>query len=180
MNAPSMHAFDAALHFESDSPEHLRGRTQPSWANMVGPFGGITAATLLRAIEQHPDCVGEPRALTVNFLAPIANGDFDIALAAARINRTNQHWTAELSQHGELKATAAAVFSILVETWSDTEPQAPLAPPPEDTVASDLSNLVAWARNYDMRFVEGAVPHGDDGAHPCSTTTLWVRDSQSR
>jgi putative transposase len=51
---------------------------------------------------------------------------------------------------------------------------------PAASAASDLSNLVAWARNYDMRFAEGAVPHGDDGAHPCSTTTLWVRDSQSR
>jgi hypothetical protein len=34
---------------------------------MAGPFGGVTAATLLRAIEVHPDCLGEPVAPTVNF-----------------------------------------------------------------------------------------------------------------
>lgn len=176
----AMHAFDTALHFETESPEHLRGRTQPDWANMVGPFGGITAATLLRAVEQHPECCGEPRALTVNFLAPIADGDFDIVVHAARINRTNQHWITELSQHGQAKATATAVFGIRADTWSDTEPEPPSAPPPEDIAASDLSNFIAWARNYDMRFVQGAVPHSDNGAHPSSTTTLWVRDSQPR
>lgn len=180
MNASTTHAFDTALHFETESPEHLRGRTQPGWANMVGPFGGITAASLLRAVEQHPGCGGEPRALTVNFLAPIADGDFDIAVHAARINRTNQHWIVELTQHGQAKANASAVFGIPIDTWSDTEPEPPSALAPEDIVATDLSKVIAWAHNYDMRFIEGAVPHSDDGAQPSSTTTLWVRDSPPR
>ncbi|BBZ71011.1 acyl-CoA thioesterase [Mycobacterium paraseoulense] len=80
-----------------------RGRTHPEWANMVGPFGGITAAVMLRAIESQPERVGEPLALTVNYAAPIADGDFDLSLRAARTNRTNQHWIAELSQDGGVK-----------------------------------------------------------------------------
>ena len=61
---------------------------------MVGPFGGITAAVLLRAIESHPDRLGEPVALTVNFAAPIVDGEFEISRRAPRTNRTNQHWIA--------------------------------------------------------------------------------------
>ena len=72
---------------------------------MVGPFGGITAAVMLRAIETHPERVGEPLALTVNFTAPIADGDFDVSLRAVRTNRTNQHWIAELSQDGAVTTT---------------------------------------------------------------------------
>ena len=41
-------------------------RSGPIWS---GPFGGITAAALIRAIETHPDRIGEPLALTVNFAA---------------------------------------------------------------------------------------------------------------
>ena len=75
---------------------------------MIGPFGGITAAAMVRAIESHPDRIGEPLALTVNFAAPIADGDFDISLRAARTNRTNQHWIVELSQNGCSCAAAAS------------------------------------------------------------------------
>src|SRR6476660_8158083 len=36
------------------------------WA-FVGPFGGVTAATMLRAIMEHPQREGDPLAVTVNF-----------------------------------------------------------------------------------------------------------------
>src|SRR5689334_1690293 len=98
-----------------------RGRTHPAWASMVGPFGGITSATVLHAIETHPDRIGEPVALTVNFAAPIADGDFDISLRAVRTNRTNQHWMLELSQDGEVRNTATALCGIRRDTWADTE-----------------------------------------------------------
>ena len=68
---------------------------------MVGPFGGVTAAAIVRAIESHPDRIGEPVALTVNYLAPVNDGPFDVVVRVARTNRTNQHWTAEVRQeHG--------------------------------------------------------------------------------
>ena len=101
---------------------------------MVGPFGGITAAVLLRAIETHPDHIGEPLALTVNFTAPIADGGFDISLRAARTNRTNQHWIAELSQDGAVTTTATAVFGVRRDTWANTEAHPPTAPPPEQLI----------------------------------------------
>ena len=147
---------------------------------MVGPFCGITAATLLHAAERHPDVAGDPLALTVNFLAPIADGEFEITPRIVRTNRTNQHWLIELAQDGEPKTTASAVFGIRRDTWSDTELAPPVVPGPEDAVASSFSDMVVWAQNYDMRFVTGAMPGVADGPDPDSTTTVWVRDRRGR
>jgi len=61
------HPFDNAIHLDTSDGNVRHGRSHPEWANMVGPFGGITAAVMLRAIETHPERVGEPLALTVNF-----------------------------------------------------------------------------------------------------------------
>ncbi len=124
---PELHAFDRAIELDVVSADVVRGRTHPEWANMVGPFGGVTAAVLLRAIESHPDRLGEPVALTVNFAAPIADGEFEISRRAARTNRTNQHWIVELSQGGAVATTATAIFGIRRDTWSDTQAVPPKA-----------------------------------------------------
>jgi acyl-CoA thioesterase len=174
------HPFDNAIHLDVVDGKVRRGRTHPEWANMVGPFGGITAAVFVHAVEAHPDRTGEPLALTVNFAAPITDGDFDISLSAARTNRTNQHWIVELSQGGEVKTTATAVFGIRRDTWANTEARPPITPPPEQLVSGGPPDFIVWGPRYDMRFVEGAFP--GDGAPPdrSSTSTLWVRDSAQR
>ena len=116
-----IHPFEKAIQLDNIDENIRRGHTQPEWANMVGPFGGITAAILVRAVETHPDRIGEPPALTVNFAAPIADGDFDVSLRAARTNRSNQHWMLEISQHGDATTTATALFGTRRDTWADTE-----------------------------------------------------------
>lgn len=173
------HPFDVALALES-SQGSARGRTTPDFANMVGPFGGITAAAIVRAIEEQPERLGDPVSLTVNYAAPIADGEFDIQLRAVRTNRTNQHWVAELVQDGQIITTATAVFGIRRDTWSDTEIAPPDAPTPQDTAPQDISSFVRWTRNYDMRPVQGAVPGEGSPENPDSTTTLWVRDQPPR
>lgn len=174
-----MHPFDHAMQLHSVDAGTVRGATQPEWANMVGPFGGITAAVLLHAAESHPDRIGDPVALTVNYAAPIADGEFDIALHAARINRTNQHWVLQLSQDGEVKTTATAVFGVHRDSWADAETRAPQAPAPEVLPSSEFIDAVVWAKLYDMRFTAGPVPAGGEPS-PESTTTLWVRDAAER
>jgi acyl-CoA thioesterase len=173
------HPFDDAIRLDVISAQVRRGRTHPEWANMVGPFGGITAAAMLRAIESHPDRIGEPLALTVNYAAPIADGDFEIGLRAARTNRTNQHWIVELSQGEDVKTTATALFAVRRDGWADTESRPPSAPDPGQTPPSD-PGLVRWTSLYDMRFVEGPMPGKGGQPSPSSTTTLWVRDAAQR
>ena len=122
------HPFDNAVHLDVIDADVRRGNTHPEWANMVGPFGGITAAIMVRAIETHPDRIGEPLALTLNFAAAVADGDFDLSLRTVRTNRTNQHWSVELRQDGEIKATATAVFATARDSWADTEAHPPSTP----------------------------------------------------
>ena len=55
------HSFDTALQLHETAPGQYTGHTSPGYWNMVGPFGGITAAMALRAILQHPDLLGDPQ-----------------------------------------------------------------------------------------------------------------------
>ncbi|MBI3224149.1 MAG: thioesterase family protein [Mycolicibacterium cosmeticum] len=175
-----MTVFDDGIALEALDEGRLRGRTVPEWANMVGPFGGITAATMLRAIELQPDVHGFPVALTVNYLAPIVDGGFDVQARAVRTNRSNQHWYVELSQSGEVKTTATAVFAVRRETWADTELAPPVVPSPDEIGVGANPLGVVWLGNYDIRFVEGAIPAIDPAPSPSSQTVMWVRDKPAR
>ncbi|BBZ67132.1 acyl-CoA thioesterase [Mycolicibacterium insubricum] len=175
-----VHPFDEALELAgTDSPNRLTGATHPAWANMVGPFGGMTAATLVGAIASHPEALGDPLALTVNYLAPIADGPFELLLNPVRTNRTNQHWIVELCQDGEPKTTATAVFGVHRDTWTDVEAVMPVVPAPED-VERRGQDFPIWLSRFDLRMVEGAPPLTEGEESPSSTTTLWVRDAAGR
>ncbi|MCV7346292.1 thioesterase family protein [Mycolicibacterium rhodesiae] len=176
---PTTHAFDTAISLSDNDNGHFAGHTTPEYANMVGPFGGVTAAAVVRAISRHPDRIGEPVALTVNYLAPVNDGTFDIAVRAARTNRTNQHWTAEVSQDHGPTTTATAVFGVRRDAWSDTELTMPDAPAPETLSHTTAPEMVPWMRNYDMHYVRGGLP-AESEESASSTTTLWVRQRPSR
>jgi acyl-coenzyme A thioesterase PaaI-like protein len=95
------HPLDEALRLEAagnGSPGNWQGHTHADYWNMVGPFGGTTAATALRAILMHPALLGEPVALTVNYAAAVAEGAFTVTARPVRTNRSTQHWAVELSQ----------------------------------------------------------------------------------
>ncbi len=56
----SPHPFDQAIALTSTAEGEYTGATSPAYANMVGPFGGVTAAVALNAVLQHPALLGEP------------------------------------------------------------------------------------------------------------------------
>ncbi|MFT3898745.1 MAG: thioesterase family protein [Gordonia sp. (in: high G+C Gram-positive bacteria)] len=171
------HVFDEAIAVTAlDDGSGFRATTHPAYDNMVGPFGGITAATVVGALRSHPDALGEPLALTINYAAPVANGTWDLRTTIVKTNRTNQHWTFTIEQEGQTVSTGSAVFGVNRDTWSDTEAVRPSAPPPESVPAVDFPDFVAWARNYDKRFVVG----GLDAKSDDSTSTLWLRDLPQR
>lgn len=176
-DAAAPHPFDDALELESLSPGTYLGKTSPPYNNMVGPFGGLTAATFIRAIERHPDRLGDPLSLTINFAGPVAEGEFEISTRAVRTNRSNQHWYLELSQNGIVATTATAVFGTRRETWADDEATPPSIPAPSELEVGGFPEFIAWARNYEMRFSAGALSEEES---PDSAISLWVRDSPSR
>jgi acyl-CoA thioesterase len=174
------HPFDAGIALEWQG-EVARGRTLPMWSNFIGPFGGLTAAQAMAAVLQHPQRLGDPVSLTVNFAAALQDGPFDVIAKPARTNRSTQHWIITIEQGGEVVTTATALTAVRRETWSAKEAQAPEVPRPADVPIPKAPPRVEWVKRYDMRFIDGSLTgewHGGDAGH--SRTRLWVRDNPPR
>ncbi|MFC1720075.1 acyl-CoA thioesterase [Pseudomonadota bacterium] len=176
-----MHPFDEAIKLTPAGKDRFRGATSPAYANMVGPFGGITNALLLHAAMLHTERLGEPIALTVNFAGPVADGDFEIEARPLRTNRSTQHWSINLVQGEIIQAVATAVFAQRREGWSATEAKAPTGlPEPGVLPKISLERTPAWIARYDMRFVDGGLSALDDSEQSESLSRLWVRDEPTR
>jgi acyl-CoA thioesterase len=180
---PIGHLFDDATRVAAGDSRWSGHTSEDYWA-FVGPFGGVTAATMLRAIIEHPQRSGDPLSLTVNFCAPIAQGPFDLDVRLIKANRSTQHWSVELTQGGADVATfATAVFALRRPSWSHQPAPFPQAPPFEATRPYRTSRLkMSWVRQYDFRFVQGepqlgGAPH----AAPASAfSKLWIGDTKPR
>ncbi|MFA5678676.1 MAG: thioesterase family protein [Pseudomonas sp.] len=173
-------AFDQAIALTPVSDNVFKGKTSEAFQNMVGPFGGATAAILLNAVLQHPQRLGDPVSLTVNFAGPVADGDFEIEATPLRTNRSTQHWLLLQKQNGEVVTSATAFFAIRRETLSEQQLSAPQAPAPDTLQRVDIS-IRSWFKQYDFRFVHGIPlqPHRPD--QPADTESLlWIRDFPPR
>ncbi|MBK6614393.1 thioesterase family protein [Ottowia sp.] len=168
------------------APGQYVGRTSPAYANMVGPFGGITAAQALQAIWLHPDRLGEPVAFTGNFAAALADGEFTIDAQPVRTNRSTQHWVLTTRQRDaegrdSVVYTATAMTALRRDTWRATDAVMPDAPAPESVPPTRRVKRPAWLDRYDMRWFAGAMPLEWNGAEgEDSVTRLWVRDEPPR
>ncbi|SFB66878.1 Thioesterase-like superfamily protein [Polaromonas sp. OV174] len=181
------HPFDQALRLEaagSAQPDTWLGASSAAYWNMVGPFGGTTAATTLRAILLHPALLGEPIALTVNYASALAAGAFSVTARPVRTNRSTQHWMVALSQTDAsgvegVVMTASAVTAARRETWSANDTPMPALRFSEALPRFDFATS-EWTQRYDMRAVSGRIPETWDGREDDSLTRLWVRDEPPR
>lgn len=177
----TMHPFDTAIALAPQGDNAWQGRTSPAYANMIGPFGGVTAAQALNAVLKHPDRLGDPVAYTVNFCAPVADGEFTVLARPARTNRSTQHWIVEMRQGEHAVLTATAVTAVRRETWGATEVPMPSVPRPAEVPLPLRRGRVEWFNRYEIRFVDGAFPTTWDGTHATdSRTQLWMRDDPPR
>ncbi|KAF1053313.1 MAG: hypothetical protein GAK43_01483 [Stenotrophomonas maltophilia] len=187
MTATDRHNFDLAIALQGTAEEGLYlGQTSAAYWNMVGPFGGITAATLLQAVLKHPHCLGTPLSLTVNYASAIVEGPFQVRATALRTNRSTQHWLVLLTQadeQGEQQVTTSAtvVTAARRETWGATDTPQPQVNRPVDVLPMTASpSGVAWFKQYELRPVSGAFPQQWDGSGDHSRSQLWVRDQPER
>lgn len=176
----SLHPLDQAVTLQQREEDLYRGRITPAYANMVGPFGGTIAATVLNAVLGHPKRLGEPVALTVNYAGPIADAEFDVRVRPVRTNRSTQHWLIELVQNGETAILASAMTAERRETWSDQELKFPEVPPADQVPVTPTGTVAAWTSNYQLRFVEGFLTFNPQQAGDSSQSRLWVRDEPPR
>lgn len=184
------HPFDRALMLQPlpqrGQAARFRGHTSDDYANVVGPFGGITAAQALQAIMRHPERMGEPLVFTGNFGAALADGAFLVEARPVRTNRSTQHWTVTMHQPDEngtdgVVFTATAITAGRRDTWGAVDIPMPSVPAPDEVAVATHPVFPEWCRRYDMRWVTGGMPAQWDGAEsPDSMTRLWVRDRRQR
>jgi acyl-CoA thioesterase len=171
------HRFDEATRVSSGD-SRWTGHTSADYWAFLGPFGGVTAATMLRAIVEHPQRSGDPLALTVNFCAPIAEGAFDLDVRLIRANRSTQHWSVELTQDGtDVPTFATAVFAAHRPSWSYQPMTLPHATP-FDQARPYPKTSASWLQQYDLRFVDGEPKLGSaPRTGPASAFSMaWIGD----
>ena len=177
------HLFDQATRVSAGDSQ-WRGQTSDDYWAFIGPFGGVTSATMLRAILEHSQREGDPLSLTVHFCAPIARGAFDLDVRLIKANRSTQHWSVELTQQGgDVAAFATAALAARRPSWSHQPNQRPDATPFEQTRRYPKSHLgMSWVHQYDFRFVEGQPAL--DGAPQTTLASpfskLWIADTAPR
>lgn len=188
------HLFDQALALErlGDGVESAtgaivwQGRAHPGYQNMVGPFGGITAAQAMQTVMLHPARVGEPVTLTVNFASAVdPERPFQLQAVPVRTNRSTQHWTLSMTQTAAdgteaVVLTGTAVTALRRNTWSAVDEVMPAVPAPQTLPRVPAAIRMEWIRRYDFRLCAGSLPLHWDGAEADSLTQLWLRDDPPR
>ena len=174
------HPFDDAIALLPVADGSWLGHTSPAYANMVGPYGGITTAHALNAVLQHPERLGDPISLTVNFCAALADGPVVITARPARTNRSTQHWVIEVQQAEQAVMTATAVTAVRRETWGVDEELMPACPPPAKVALPTVAAPMEFVQRYELRAITGGLPLVWDGNGTSSLSQLWVRDQPPR
>jgi acyl-CoA thioesterase len=180
-----MHPLDEATALAGAPGDLRRGKTSDAYWTFIGPFGGASAATALRAVLEHPGRDGDPLAVTVNFCAPIERGEFTVHVRRARANRSSQHWQVEFRQGASDDAvlTASIVTAVRRESWRHQPVAAPELPPAEALPAFDNRRSLSWVAQYGFRFAEGVPSLGErETAEPprSARSLLWLQDAEPR
>ena len=172
-----------ALAGPADAPVRT-GHTSDGYWTFIGPFGGVSAAIALRAVLERPDREGDPIAITVNFCAPIARGEFAVHTRKARANRSSQHWLVEFRQgeSDEAVLTASVVTAVRRESWRHQIAQAPALPAYETMTAVDNTRSLPWVAQYGFRFAEGMLELTETPPDPPKSprSVLWISDDRPR
>ncbi|MCC7267296.1 MAG: thioesterase family protein [Caulobacteraceae bacterium] len=181
MSCPAPHPFDEALALQRAGDGRFTGVMSQGYWNMAGPFGGMTAAILLKAVTLHPDLKGRPLSQTVNFCAAISADPFELETVLERDGRSTQHWRVTLRQNDSVAANATVVTGPHRDTWSSQPAAAPALRPHESLEAFDTAGRSGWFGRYEMRFDGGAPTlSGPAGASGDGQTRAWLRDEPPR
>lgn len=177
----ALHVFDSAIQLQATRENHYTGIPSPAYANMVSPFGGITSATLLNALLQHPSIKGTPLSFTVNFAAPIKDAAFEVTVQLMHETRSTQHWFVSLKQGDDVCNTATAVFASRRDTWQATDLAFPKdVQDPTTLPRAPTEGRPIWVQRYDMRFECGALLAFDGQEQPNARSLFWIRDEPPR
>jgi acyl-CoA thioesterase len=174
----TQHPFDRAIALAREAPNLFFGKTSDDYWNSISPYGRMTTATVLEAVLRHPDRIGDPIAMTVNFAGAIKAGEITVRTTPSRTGRSTQHWQVEIFQAGDEQplVTATAVFAIRRKTWGDIESRMPTVRSPESFKRFLLPRPLPFLERYDIRYVNSSpFAVGEN-----SVTRCWVGDVPPR
>lgn len=178
-----VHALDTALRLQPLGEGRYRGEPPLGYWNMVGPYGGISAAIALQGVLRDPRCQGDPLALTVNYCAPVRDCPFTLVVQNDRTNRTTQHWNVAMIQpdakdpsRDTTTLRALVVMGRRRELWDAPVARPPAAPQPQTLKRRQPREGIRWFDNYDSRFVG----HPMKALDPDAPVVNWVRDEPPR
>jgi len=141
-----------------------------------GRLAASAAAQALNGVLQHPERLGDPVSLTVNFCAALAEGPFTVMARAARTNRSTQHWTIEIQQGDAIVVTGTAVTAVRRESLGVDEETHALCPPPAEVPPPQVMAPMEFVKRYEQLPVTGQLPVVWDGSGHSSLTQISVRD----
>jgi len=174
------HSFDDALDLTVDDTADGRvrysGVTPQAYQNMIGPFGGVSAALLAQGLKRSARDGLKLVSITTDFMSGMKDGPYSLSTICHRAGRSTEFWAANIQQAEASSPAlrASAVFGETRDTIEWTEGEMPEAPPPED--CAPFVPPRPWAEHIAIR--------------PCLNTdifnakstrnALWVNFTQPR
>ena len=178
-----MHALDASLALQvvqgdpSAAPATFSGRTDSRYRNAIGPFGGWTAALLLKSVLGMAEARGAPLALDAQFMGAIDDGDVEVRVVLLRQNRSVGFWRSELWQSQRLCAQAQVTLSTDRTSMQLQDARFPEVPAPDRVpVYANPRMRVPWLDQYVFKPVSGVLFSRAETMN----SRLWIRDSEPR
>jgi acyl-CoA thioesterase len=175
------HPFDIATTLNAVSEGQFNATTSKPYANMAGPFGGVTSAIILRAVLEDERQTGDPVSMTVNFCAALKDGAYTITTRLVRAGKYIQHWAVEVVQNDTTCNTASVICGRRFAEFSHQSVVMPDVPAAQDCQTLTGNKPLGWLNCYDFRYVEGLPDFSatvTDLQSPKSV--MWVRDAPER
>jgi acyl-CoA thioesterase len=176
-----VHAFDLSTALERATGEgpdaRFTGAATPHFKNIIGPYGGWSAAILAKGLIEAAGPEMELVSITTDFLAGAREGPVALDVVCDRGGKNTQFWHASLTAQGDSNPSnrAMGILSRRRETIRWTEGSRPDAPAPEDC---DRANLpMAWSRTVEMRPTRSPPFHRDDNR---TDSLAWIRLDPAR
>jgi acyl-CoA thioesterase len=149
----------------------------PRYEAGTGMFGGWTAAVMLRSVMDDAARLGQPSALTANYVGKVDPGS-GVMLRSRRVggSRSIHHWKSELlaADDGRVLAHAMLVFAERRDTDGFTESTMPNAPDPDSL--DELHPPGAFGERCVYRPITGNPPFAQES----TASTCWLRETTGR
>jgi len=171
----AVHPFVAASSWEPLGNHSWRGEPAATWLQGKGAFGGILAASYLRAFSSVvADPVRVPKSLTVHFCASTRTQPTTMTARLERVSALVTHVSGRMEQDGQPVTIASATFAAgRTRTLAYQDDVMPTVMPFAETHDAAGNHMFpAFAQHFEYRFCGGHMPFSSANE---SYMAAWMR-----